>query len=158
RTEASSNSKRSVFGFTRRYSPPEQIQDLGTTPKSDIYALGATLYHLFTGLKPPDAMTRVTALADGKIDPLLPAHEVNAVLGREIGTMLDRAMALNAEDRFSRAAEFRDALLRVDYSRWAAANELALALPAQTACSVSVSTTVARKPRRIVIDNLFENN
>src|SRR5262249_7223280 len=32
------------------------------------------------------------------------------------------------------------------------------ALPAQTACSVSVSTTVARKPRRIVIDNLFENN
>jgi serine/threonine protein kinase len=42
----------SVFGFTRRYSPPEQMQDQGTTPRSDIYALGATLYHLLTGVKP----------------------------------------------------------------------------------------------------------
>jgi serine/threonine protein kinase len=160
-TESSVNSRRSVFGFTRRYSPPEQIQDLGTTPRSDIYALGATLYHLFTGAKPPDAMTRATMLADGQPDPLRPAHQVHAEVGAELATLLNRALALNPEDRHASADEFREALLRVDYSRWAVANEFALAAPPQSANTVSVSTTVAAvkaEPRRIVIDNLFDNN
>ena len=160
-TESSLNSKRSVFGFTPRYSPPEQIQDLGTTPRSDIYALGATLYHLLTGIKPPDAMTRVTALADGQLDPLLPAHQLQLEIGAELAVLLNRAMALNPDDRPASAADFRDALLRVDYSRWAVANEFALASPQKSANTVSVSTTVAPpkpQPRRIVIDNLFDNN
>jgi serine/threonine protein kinase len=164
-TESSVNSRRSVFGFTRRYSPPEQIQDLGTSPRSDIYALGATLYHLFTGVKPPDAITRATALAEGKTDPLRPAHEVYAEVGSDIALVLNRAMALNPDDRCGSAEEFRDGLLRVDYSRWAVANEFALAIPPQTVNTVSVSTTVAAvkqqqppEPRKIVIDNLFSNN
>lgn len=167
-TESSLNSRRSIFGFTRRYSPPEQIQDLGTTPRSDIYALGATLYHLFTGLKPTDAITRATALAEGRPDPLRPAHEVYSQVGPDIATVLHRAMALNPDDRCGSAEEFRDALLRVDYSRWAVANEFALATPPQTVNTVSVCTTMAPKsdplpepeaePRRIVIDNFFENN
>lgn len=160
-TESSLNSRRSVFGFTRRYSPPEQIQDLGTTPRSDIYALGATLYHLFTGVKPPDAITRATALADGKPDPLRPAHEVYLAVGPEIAMVLNRALALNPDDRCGSAEEFRDALLQVDYSRWAVANEFALAIPPQSVSTVSVSTTMAAaaKPKkRIVIDNLPKRN
>src|SRR4030088_248438 len=39
-TDLSGNSSTtSIFGYTRRYSPLEQIQDLGTGPQSDIYAL-----------------------------------------------------------------------------------------------------------------------
>jgi serine/threonine protein kinase len=159
-TESSVNSRRSVFGFTRRYSPPEQIQDLGTTPRSDIYALGATLYHLFTGVKPPDAITRATALAEGKPDPLIPAHQVYLEVGPEIATVLNRAMSLNPDDRCGSSEEFRDALLQVDYSRWAVANEFALAIPPQTVNTVSVSTTVAAaaKSKRIVVDNFFKHN
>jgi serine/threonine protein kinase len=166
-TESSVNSRRSVFGFTRRYSPPEQIQDLGTCPRSDIYALGATLYHLFTGVKPPDAMTRATALAEGKPDPLRPAHEVYAEVGSEIAVVLNRAMALSPDDRCASAEEFRDGLLRADYSRWAVANEFALAIPPQTVNTVSVSTTVAAvkqqlepppEPKKIVIDTVFTTN
>jgi serine/threonine protein kinase len=166
-TETSVNSRRSVFGFTRRYSPPEQIQDLGTSPRSDIYALGATLYHLFTGVKPPDAITRATALAEGKPDPLRPAHEVYSGVGPDIAIVLNRAMALSPDDRCGSAEEFRDGLLRSDYSRWAVANEFALAIPPQTVNTVSVSTTVAAvkrqpepqpEPRKIVIDTLFSTN
>jgi len=160
-TESSVNSRRSIFGFTRRYSPPEQIQDLGTTPRSDIYALGATLYHLFTGVKPPDAITRATALADGKPDPLRPGHLVYSEVGPEIATILNRSMALNPDDRYGSAEEFRDALLRVDYSRWAVANEFALAIPPQTVNTVSVSTTMtapAKLKQRIVVDNLPKPN
>jgi serine/threonine protein kinase len=107
---STTQSSNSIFGYTRRYSPLEQIQDLGTSPRSDLYALGATLYHLFTGVKPPDALVRAAALANSKTDPLQPANEVNPAVGSSVAKMLKRAMALNAADRFESAAEFRAAL------------------------------------------------
>ena len=78
--QSTSQTSQSIFGYTRRYSPLEQIQDQGTSPQSDIYALGATLYHLLTGMKPPDALARAAALANSKPDPLIRAHEVHPVV------------------------------------------------------------------------------
>src|SRR5215831_1512551 len=103
-------SSHSVFGYTRRYSPLEQIQDQGTSPQSDIYALGATLYHLLTGVKPPDALARAAALADSKPDPLATAHELHPVIGRELSSVIDKALALKPSGRFQSASEFREAL------------------------------------------------
>src|SRR5216683_1910918 len=107
------NSSNSIFGYTRRYSPLEQIQDQGTTPQSDIYALGATLYHLLTGVKPPDALARAAARVNSKSDPLRPANEVNFAVGSELAAILDRAMAQNPDERYGSATEFREALRRV---------------------------------------------
>jgi serine/threonine protein kinase len=100
----------SIFGYSPRYAPLEQIQDLGTTPQSDIYALGATLYHLLTGVKPPDAVVRATALIGAQSEPLRPAHSINPGLGVNLSAILNRAMAQNPADRYATAAEFRDAL------------------------------------------------
>src|SRR6266498_2192841 len=61
----------SIFGYTPNYAPLEQIQGLGTDARSDIYALSATLYHLMTSVKPPDALTRAAALVNGQPDPLM---------------------------------------------------------------------------------------
>lgn len=107
------NSSASIFGFTRRYSPPEQMQDQGTSPQSDIYALGATLYHLLTGVKPPDAMVRTRAIAKAEADPLRPANELHAAVGPEISAILLKAMELNPARRFTDANEFREALKRL---------------------------------------------
>jgi len=108
--QSTTQSAHSVFGFTRRYSPLEQIQDEGTSPRSDIYALGATLYHLLTGIKPPDALARAAAAANSEFDPLRPAHEIHHAVGADIAIILNKAMALNAADRFASANEFRAAL------------------------------------------------
>ena len=51
-----------IFGFTRQYAPLEQIQGTGTDPRSDLYALAATLYHLLTGTPPDDALKRINAM------------------------------------------------------------------------------------------------
>jgi serine/threonine protein kinase len=110
---ADKTSDKSVSGFTRRYAPIEQIQDHGTTPRSDIYALGATLYHLLTGTKPVDAVVRAAALESGKDDPLRPANEVHAAVGVELAQILMRAMAQNPANRFESAREFREALARL---------------------------------------------
>jgi len=110
---STTQSAHSVFGYTRRYSPLEQIQDEGTSPRSDIYALGATLYHLLTGIKPPDALARAAALANSEADPLRPAHEIHPAVGPNIALIFHKAMALNAVDRFASANEFREELRRL---------------------------------------------
>ena len=100
----------SIFGYTPNYAPLEQIQGLGTDPRSDIYALGATLYHLITGVKPPDALTRATAVINAQPDPLRPANEVNSAVSVDTAKLLERAMAQNRERRYPTAAVMRKAL------------------------------------------------
>jgi serine/threonine protein kinase len=100
----------SIFGYTPNYAPLEQIQGLGTDARSDLYALAATLYHLVTGVKPPDALTRAASLVNGEPDPLQPAHEVNAAVPQALSSVLARAMAQSREQRFRNAAEMRRAL------------------------------------------------
>jgi serine/threonine protein kinase len=100
----------SVFGYSRNYAPLEQIQGAGTDPRSDIYSLGATLYHLITGVTPPDALTRATAVLNGQPDPLLPANEVHAQVTEAVASVLSRAMAQNASQRPQTAAAMREAM------------------------------------------------
>lgn len=100
----------SIFGYTPNYAPLEQIQGLGTDARSDIYALSATLYHLMTGVKPPDALTRAAALVNSQPDPLAPAHEVAGGITPEVGNVLARAMSQNRDQRYPTAAAMRAAL------------------------------------------------
>ncbi|HEV2884284.1 MAG TPA: protein kinase [Pyrinomonadaceae bacterium] len=100
----------SIFGYTPNYAPLEQIQGLGTDARSDIYSLGATLYHLMTGTKPPDALTRAAAIVNGQLDPLVPANQISDRVGPEVAHVLGRAMSQNRDQRYSTAAEMRAAL------------------------------------------------
>ena len=99
----------SIFGYTPNYAPLEQIQGLGTDSRSDLYALGATLYHLMTGVKPPDALTRAAALVNGQPDPLVRASEANPAIAPEVDQVLAKAMAQSREQRYTSASEMRKA-------------------------------------------------
>ena len=111
--DTSLTASRAFFGYTKHYAPLEQIQDLRTDQRSDIYALGATLYHLLTGAKPPDALVRATALINSEADPLKPANEIHPSVGEEVSAILNKAMAQKSEDRYGTAGEFREALRRL---------------------------------------------
>jgi hypothetical protein len=100
----------SIFGYTPNYAPLEQIQGLGTDTRSDLYALGATLYHLITGVKPPDALTRAAALVNGQPDPLQLASVANPAVAPEIDEVLGKAMTQNRDQRYATAADMRRAL------------------------------------------------
>ncbi len=104
----------SIFGYTPNYAPLEQIQGLGTDSRSDIYALAATIYHLLTGTKPPDALTRATALVNGEPDPLVPATQANPAIASDVSNVLQQALAQGRDQRFNSAADMRKALHRTE--------------------------------------------
>lgn len=101
---------RSVFGFTPNFAPLEQIQGTGTGPRSDLYALAATIYYLMTGAIPPDALTRITEVANGQPDSLRPADEVNPQIPHEVSEILMKTMAHNRDHRPASAVDLRQLL------------------------------------------------
>jgi serine/threonine protein kinase len=100
----------SIYGYTPNYAPLEQVQGLGTDARSDLYSLSATIYHLTTGVKPPDALTRAAAIVNGQPDPLQPANEVALQVNSAVASVLAKAMAQNREQRYASANQMRDAL------------------------------------------------
>jgi Flp pilus assembly protein TadD/serine/threonine protein kinase len=81
----------------------------GTDPKTDIYSLGATLYHLLTNVIPDAASTRVMKIWRGKPDPLRLASDVNPQVPPKVAEILSRAMEVERARRPS-AAEMRQLL------------------------------------------------
>jgi serine/threonine protein kinase len=101
---------KSIFGYSRNYASLEQIQGTGTDPRSDLYSLAATLYHLLTGVPPEDALTRAMAVLSNRPDPLQPANEIRAEIPRGVAGILHKALALSADDRPSNANAMREML------------------------------------------------
>lgn len=91
---------------TPGYSPHEQYGVGITDARTDIYALGATLYHLLTGHKPTESIQRVVT------DPLIPAERLNPSLSQGTATAIQRAMQVDPEGRFQSAGEFLNSLQR----------------------------------------------
>src|SRR5467141_3292445 len=90
----------SIFGYTPNYAPLEQVQGLGTAPRSDIYALAATLFHLITNVKPPDALSRASAIVNGLPDPLPLANQVTPQVSAAVAAALSKGMSQKRDDRF----------------------------------------------------------
>ena len=91
------------------YAAPEQYRQ-GTSPATDIYGLGATLYALLTGFTPASAPYRVAENWTTKVDPLKPAHLLKPEIPVAVAQVLQQAMAINASDRFQTVGQFWQAL------------------------------------------------
>ncbi|MFN2145265.1 MAG: serine/threonine-protein kinase, partial [Anaerolineales bacterium] len=92
--------------MTPGYSSPEQYGTARTDERSDIYSLGATLYAALTNTIPEDGLARAMEQAD-----LTPIRKRNPKVSRRVATAVEKALAIHPEDRFQKAAEFKNALL-----------------------------------------------
>jgi serine/threonine protein kinase len=145
---------RSVRGYTPVYASLEQIHGHGTDPRSDLYSLAATCYHLLTGVPPTDAPTRFNAIDEEQHDPLLPADQVNPEMPHALATVLASAMAMNRRERPASAGEMRRQLREATASQlssYTPTNTLSKGpapalLPTQTASETGLLPP-ARQPR-----------
>jgi len=92
---------------TAGYSPPEQYGQGKTDARSDIYALGATLYTLLTGQRLPDSVDILTGVAP----PLPPPRSVNPKISMGVSAAIERAMVLDRNFRYPSVSEFRADLI-----------------------------------------------
>jgi serine/threonine protein kinase len=100
----------SIRGYTPNYASLEQIRGTGTDARSDIYSIGATMYHLLTGEMPQDALTRIAAILMGQSDPLKLVAAMNPEVPAPVAQVIEKAMAPHPDQRFSSAAAMRQAL------------------------------------------------
>jgi len=92
-------------GLTPGFSPPEQYGAKRTDARSDQFSLAATIYTLLTGQIPTDSIERLVKKAE-----LKSARSLNPAIPEHIDVVLNRAMALDQDDRFPDIKNFNAAL------------------------------------------------
>jgi serine/threonine-protein kinase len=89
---------------TMGYAPPELFSGKAES-RTDIYGLGATMFHLLTGADPQDNPLLIFDFAKNQTP-----RQINPAISNEIEWILMRAVEYEPERRFRSAAEMRDAL------------------------------------------------
>lgn len=89
---------------TMGYAPPELFSG-NVEPRSDIYSLGSTMFHLLTGADP---QSNPLLIFDFQKNPR--PRQINPQLSDQIESFLMRCVEYNSDARFSSAAQVRQAL------------------------------------------------
>ncbi len=102
---------------TPYYMSPEQAKGVSAADsRSDLYAVGVIIYRAITGQVPFDGQTFNELLFKIVLSPLPNAREFVPDLDPAFESIIHKAMAREAEDRFQTANEFIDALAQWEQS------------------------------------------
>ena len=82
------------------YISPDSINGLPLDQRSDIYSLGASFYHVFTGFTPFDGDTAEEVLVKHLNQELIPLKKKNPKVSGSLGKIIEKMMAKKPEDRY----------------------------------------------------------
>jgi serine/threonine-protein kinase len=133
-TEADTLTASGALLGTPAYMAPEQIGAEAVSPATDLYALGATMYHALAGRLPfhgDNQYALIYAIMESRPPPLA---SLRPDLDPGLAAVVARAMARDPAQRFASAREMRQALsaLRIGPPRSRTAPGLAPAAPVAT--------------------------
>ncbi|PCC74215.1 Serine/threonine protein kinase [Nannocystis exedens] len=111
---------------TLRYMPPEQAAGEVVDVRSDVYALGAILYHVLAGQPPFAAVTGPGLAAQVLAGSLPDLRRLDPAIPAELATIAHRAMARAPNERYPDAAAFAEDLRRFNAGQMVAAHAYSL--------------------------------
>ncbi len=112
-TSSNATARTTGTAFTPAYSAPETFLDGITSPASDVYGLGATLWALLVGYPPflaPGDDNNLMAVIGRVVNN--PVGDLRHLCPAPICDVIERAMAKRPEQRFHTARQFSDALMQ----------------------------------------------
>jgi serine/threonine-protein kinase len=86
---------------TPGYAPPEQYGQGHTDARTDLYALGATLYRSLTGQDPMESVQRVVGAS------LPSVHQLKPRVPQNLSQVIERLMALDPAQRYQSASQLK---------------------------------------------------
>lgn len=113
------------------YMSPEQMRGERADTRSDIFGLGAVLYHLLSGQRPFTSDNLTGLVAQVQTEPLPDIFAVEPELPPEIGPILARCLAKEKEERYASAADL--------------ATDLHVLVPASAAADGAASSSGRRR-------------
>jgi serine/threonine-protein kinase len=99
---------------TLAYMPPEQLDNaLNADQRSDIYSLGATLYHMLSGKRPFEEKTTRSFIMKILNHMPPPLRQVNPTVPPELEDIVNKAMSKEPDDRYQAPSEMEQDLKRL---------------------------------------------
>jgi serine/threonine-protein kinase len=121
-----------------RYISPEQVTGQPLDARSDLYSVGVLLYQTLTGKLPFDGQSDMEILiAQVRSGPPAP-RSVNPTISQELEQIVLKALKKDANQRFTSAKEFREAISAVELAQ--------PALQAAVTAPILASSHLAAKP------------
>jgi hypothetical protein len=93
----------SVFG-TPGFMPPEQARGDELGPRSDVFALGATLYQLLAGAPPHQGKSATEMIEKTFASAIVPVATIAPGAPPELVAIVDKALEFEPENRYANAA------------------------------------------------------
>jgi len=99
-----------VSGTPLYMSPEQAVASPEIDGRADLYALGAILYFMLTGVPPFDRQTPIALMIAHASEPVLPPSQIRPDIPADLEAIILRCLAKKPADRFSDASELAAAL------------------------------------------------
>ncbi len=128
---------------TPLYMSPEQVEGKNVDPRSDIYSLGITLYHMLAG-KPPFEGENALAIAVQHVkNEAAPLQLIRPDIPVELAELVHKMMARHPQDRIQSATDIIKALRKIDVNSSEDWDVLAERIAATDLSSATVESRLA---------------